>query len=490
MRKKKGMKIMKMKKLAALALAVAMTVGMSATTFAKDVDTGKNGEYSIKIDNASYGKTYEIYQIFEARHGENGAISYVTKTEISKDLGMAFYTDSKPDADGYYAVMGVENATLGDVEKTWIQENATLVKMEAAGQDSVLNFTGLQPGYYYINTGVGTAITVDSTTTSGSNTATIKDKGVTEPTIPIDPEDPAKKAEDATLSIGDTTTYTLKFVGTNYVIKENGTSTKVTNYTINDRSSQVKIDVNSVKVKVAGTERTNTSATLVDGGMDIVIPWVDDNGNHLYATDAVVEITYEAEVIDLDASNTVTFNWNNDQQFGEGTATVYNFDFTLNKVDGSQEKLDGAEFKLKDEEGNYIKFVRNATDGYKVATSEQKETADATDIITVGTAKIDGLAAGTYWLEEVKAPAGYNLLQNDVKVVIEQTEGNVAVVKMLDEKDELQPLRDLNVKIVNLAGTELPSTGGIGTTIFYVVGGILVAAAVVLLVTKKRMNRA
>ena len=86
-----------------------------------------------------------------------------------------------------------------------------------------------------------------------------------------------------------------------------------------------------------------------------------------------------------------------------------------------------------------------------------------------GKATVSGLAGKTYWLEETKAPDGYNMLENRQKVAFDTND-----------------LED--VTITNLAGDVLPATGGMGTTIFYVVGGTLVVAAAVLLITKKRMH--
>ena len=86
----------------------------------------------------------------------------------------------------------------------------------------------------------------------------------------------------------------------------------------------------------------------------------------------------------------------------------------------------------------------------------------------------------TYYLEETKAPAGYNVLKAPVKVVIDN-EGKVTY-------GNDNTAADPDVKVLNQTGTELPSTGGMGTTIFYVLGSVLVVAAGVLLVTKKRMD--
>ncbi len=109
-----------------------------------------------------------------------------------------------------------------------------------------------------------------------------------------------------------------------------------------------------------------------------------------------------------------------------------------------------------------------------------------------GKATIKGLAAGEYTITELEAPKGYNKLKNPVKVTISATYTNPETTMDCEFKvtGEGANINGNKVTIVigNNKGTELPGTGGIGTTIFYIIGGILVAAAVVLFVTKKRVD--
>ena len=99
---------------------------------------------------------------------------------------------------------------------------------------------------------------------------------------------------------------------------------------------------------------------------------------------------------------------------------------------------------------------------------------------TTGKFTIKGLDSATYYLTEKEAPAGYNKLAGPVTITISDTgvvNGTTDAPQGVDE-----------VKVLNQSGTELPSTGGMGTTIFYVLGSILVIGAAVLLVTRKRMS--
>ena len=102
-------------------------------------------------------------------------------------------------------------------------------------------------------------------------------------------------------------------------------------------------------------------------------------------------------------------------------------------------------------------------------------------IVTLETGKINikGLDKKTYYLEETKAPGGYNKLKQRVQVNL--TNGSL--------KADADNTFNNGVQVENKSGTTLPSTGGMGTTLFYVVGGLLMVCAVVLLVTKKRMEK-
>ena len=160
--------------------------------------------------------------------------------------------------------------------------------------------------------------------------------------------------------------------------------------------------------------------------------------------------------------------------------------------------LADAEFKLykgADADKKYAVFSTATTvDGTSVykLTNWVTDAATATAVVTPasGNIKLEGLDEGTYYLEETKAPVGYNKLTAPITVVIDRsTLPTVArqtisyTVKYGDTTAD-----DHVVRVENKAGTVLPSTGGMGTTLFYVIGGGLMVAAIVLLVTKKRME--
>ncbi len=210
----------------------------------------------------------------------------------------------------------------------------------------------------------------------------------------------------------------------------------------------------------------------------------------------------------------------------------------LIKVDQDGNRLTGAEFKITGEKLNKVKVVTETfevaedgtyyalKDGSYTTTIPTEDTADKyvdtttlykkTEVITWNTEtekvsatatvgpdgilRFEGLAEGTYTITEIKAPDGYNMLTQPITVVItcaepaavtEGTEDAVWKYTLSGAVTQSETIAEdgiIHITVVNKAGSTLPETGGMGTTLFYVIGGIMVLAAVVLLVTKKRMT--
>ncbi len=211
-----------------------------------------------------------------------------------------------------------------------------------------------------------------------------------------------------------------------------------------------------------------------------------------------ITITYTAvlnnkAVVGTADKNTVTLKYGNNYTSKPKETETNTYSFTFDKVDGddSDTKLTGAQFKLtknstatKAEEvpdGEWINLIEvEAGKTYRVAMSE--DTATPVTVITTNgnTVTINGLDADTtYYLWETKAPTGYNVLTSAVEVKAASStsgEGDAAVTTTAFAHQDIQ----------NNKGAELPSTGGIGTTIFYVIGGLLVVGAGVVLVSRKK----
>lgn len=134
-----------------------------------------------------------------------------------------------------------------------------------------------------------------------------------------------------------------------------------------------------------------------------------------------------------------------------------------------------------------INLIENSDGSYTVAPAGHT----GTYVMTAGNITIKGLDDATeYYLYETKAPAGYNRLTDAVKfkITADYDETGENCTSVTTKVNEDAPQAGLSITVKNNKGAALPSTGGIGTTLFYVIGGVLMAVAAVLLVTKKRMN--
>ena len=260
-------------------------------------------------------------------------------------------------------------------------------------------------------------------------------------------------------------------------------------------------------------DRYDVTAQFAD--KKIVIDWYDEGNNQfLYNNGATVTITYTAKVTDQAAidgagnTNKVTVTWTTKDGETpvpgklEQEETIYTYAIALKKVNNKGVALPGAVFQFP----FYVKSSPDANGAYIYAGTDAKE--GLTNQITTpdsGVIVVKGVKSGDYKITEVTAPAGYNKLTDPVTVKAVKTgktttqttvyldeNGNTTETqteKTTEVKVDIDTIAATAVVVVNKAGTELPSTGGMGTTVFYVLGTVLVMGAVVLLVTKKRMSR-
>lgn len=498
------------RKLTSLLLALVMVFALATTVFAQD-ETVTGGTGSITISNAAKGETYTIYKLFDATVSADGkSIAYTGK--IPESLKTYFtadkngYISATPEAkEGENMSEGLKTAL-----KAWT-ETAT-VTAKATSDGSALNFKGLAFGYYVVTTTQGDMlISVDSTMPD----VTIVDKNSSAP------KDLSKTADSDNVSIGDTVTYTVRFKTSNYY-GAGEDAKEIVSYNIEDTLPDFLSDVNvtSIIVDNDGNEATTGDGDQVDVTAQfvdkkIVIDWYDEaNSKFLYNNGATVTITYTAKVTEKAAidgngnTNKVTVTWTtkNGTEPGPGELkqeeTIYTYAIALKKVDNKGKALPGAVFEFP----FYVKSTADATDGaYIYAGTNPGE--DLTNQITTpdsGVIIVKGVKSGSYKITEFKAPDGYNKLTAPVTVEAVKTgetsthttvyldeDGKVVNedTKVIEVKVDIDTIAATAVVVLNKAGTELPSTGGMGTTIFYVLGAVLVVGAGVLLVTKKRMSQ-
>lgn len=472
------------KRLFALVLALALLLSLSVTAFA--TMEGELGGGSITITNAAVGETYKAYQILylESYDADNDAYAY--KANSAWETWLKTQTDYVTfDASGYVTwVKGADAADFAALAREFAKTLSTPDK-EAVATETTVKFEGLKLGYYLVDTTLGALCTLDTTNPS----AEVKDKN--EKPVPekeVKEDSTGEYGDENDAQIGDT----VEFKTTIHAKKG------AENYVLHDvMSDGLTLNADSITVKVGDTTLTaGTHYTLVtapDDGCTFEIKFAQTYLDTLTGNTDIV-VTYTAVLNDeaaiyTDANTNKTKLTYGDAQETEWDETkTYTYQFDLVKTDKENKLLDGAEFALYTQAtgGTAIALVKESDTVYRVATDAEKSNTDGsvvtTTTITVkdGKVTIKGLDADTYYLEETKAPDGYNMLDERVEVTIEDNN----LTATIDSAHWTQG----GVHVVNQTGTELPSTGGIGTTLFYVLGGLLVVGAAVLLITRRRMR--
>ena len=457
------------KKLFAALLAAALVLAMAVPAFAETNAT----KGSIKIDHTVSGETYTIYRMFklDSYNAESNTYSYTVEpaweTFFSTGAGSS-YIDL--DSNGHPTwKTGADAAAFAKAALTWAADKKISGTKETATGDTV-TFSDLGLGYYLVDSSLGALCGLNTTTPN----VTIEEKNG-QPTI----EKKVKShydgwAEKNTAKIGDIVEYKVE-------IKVADGAQK---YTVTDTMSK-GLTFNNSSLKVTANDAVTTDYTLTSttNGFTLVLP---ETYVSTLTKGTTIIVTYNATlnkdaVIDGDGNaNEVKLSYGNHQNTVPSKVTTKSYQFDLVKVDGTTNKLlDGAEFELADGETK-LSFVKDTAGNYRVATTGDE---GATTTITVKNGKVNiyGLAGKTYTLTETKAPDGYNKLVTSETVNL--ADGSKTHATIVDSV-----YKDGGVVVENHAGTVLPSTGGMGTTLFYVIGGGLMVAAVVLLVTKKRME--
>lgn len=512
-----------MKKILAFALVLVMLTALGATAFASDTEPAPSAapatDGSIKVTNATKGQTYEAFLVFPASVSDandlSAGVTYTATSTQAAISGFDTYFDKIVDEDGNYTISKKSSASNDDVI-SWIKSNIDSLKQGSAisgtvADDDTVTFSNLAYGYYYITSTLGTLVTID---TAGKNVSVV-DKNESTPTGPdkeITGEDNAidesldqtgvKLTENAT-SVGSVETFTVTFNATNWVQAEetNNAGTGVASakkkalvWHFKDTPVGLAIDADSVSVKVNGTQDItstikNKAVDATTGVLTFDIPWVTDDTdqNFLYETKTSgsalipVTVTYTATVTAAAATapapNTVDVKYDRTGEqnvdLGDDTTTTYTYKFLLKKTDENDNALEGAEFQLFfGEQEEPLTFTMNE------GKYQYDPSGEVTNIAPTGdpaTAEIIGLDNASYTLKEVVVPAGYNKAAD-------------TPVSNLVKEDGESEASATTITVKNEKGTELPSTGGIGTTLFYVFGTILVLGAGVVLVTKRRVK--
>ena len=468
------------RKLASLLLALVMVFALATTAFAQDVTKG-----SITVENPVEGQTYTAYKIFDVVYDTSGHYSYTIDSKTNKwySTVSAYANDEHGltltqvnGGDTYVVTIGKDFSApdFADALKADVDGKIGKTLSVADGKATV---TGLELGYYFVTSSTGALCNLTTTNPE----VTIHDKN----DMPFE-----KKADKTNADVGQIVTYTI----TGKVPDSTGFDTYI--YTIEDTMSDgLTFNRDSLKVKVGNTDVTadpSKCEITYDGTTAPNTFKVSIIVKNCTVGDPI-EVTYNATVnekaVAKISQNKATLTYSNNPTDSTKTTTtppqeqkVYTSKIVIDKFESGKEdtKLPNAKFVLYKEEktGETVSKVYYHWDDTANKVEWVKDMKDATVVTTneKGEATFGGLADGTYYLVETKAPAGYNLLEEPFKVEVRGGSTEAALT--------------VNANIANSTGTTLPSTGGMGTTIFYVLGSVLVLGAVVLLVTKKRMSDA
>lgn len=520
----------KMKNIFAVLIAMIMVLGMSTTVFA----AGPTGSIEInnpKTDPNNDKTNYEAYKILDMTtngvqdaNGNYSAVAYTINSAWTN-----FFEAGAPGADyivdtnsgslnpivvngetKYINIIDTNVAAFAKAAFEYAQKNnisATDTKEVAKGATTV-KFDELELGYYMVYP-KGASVKIGDYTSIVSISNTAPDGKVDQK---AEWPDLDKTADDVSVEVGQTVTYTLS----SKVPDTTGYNKYEMTFADTTTAGLTFDGINSITVKIGSATLTRNSDYTVStdpADFSLTIDMLKADKTAKYTYDDPITVTYTATVnesaITKIDKNKATLTYHNNPKNSDGKETTppeevktYSSKIIINKVDGDNKtkKLGGAKFVLKAKTvgsasgdshesdfavGKYYYYDSNAKDVKWIEVPAADQTAEklaTNQSITVAVTDSNGVADvfkglenGVYELIEVEAPAGYNLVTTPKEVTIN---GNDAEETSLTITSEVE----------NKSGTQLPSTGGIGTTIFYAIGAVLVIGAGIVLVTRRRMN--
>lgn len=456
---------------------------------------------SILINNTKEGKIYEIYKIFDLTYSGTN-VSYT----IDEDWNDFFEGTGKDylviENTGSLNPITVGNETkyinITEQNISDFSKLALIYATSLTGNDGIktaegtsLTFTDLELGYYLVYPRGATNITDGNSSicsiTSTVPTATVNIKAdypVIDKIVDDQNTDVGQIVEfTITGEIPDTTGYTTY----TYIIED----TMTEGLLFNSQLSNFKV--------MFGTEVISTKPTYKDNGFTLTFDMTDYQ-DHVGET---IKVTYKAKVteeaVDSDTTkNSVTLTYsNNPKEDTTFTTTpievpIYSSEINVIKVDAkdNEQKLSGAIFVIKDEEGKYYQakdadgnIITNVSTTENVVLVNWVDTEeDASKLITgeTGTIVFKGVENSTYYLVEIEAPDGYNRLTSPVTIKVGYN----------NEGTNLQEVAVSHTETVeNSTGISLPQTGGIGTKIFIIIGTLLTITSGAILIVNKRMTK-
>ena len=467
------------KKVLGAMMAMFMVLAVSVTTAFAAVNDNSG---KITINDAVDGHTYNAYQILVLESYDEAHEAYAYKANADWANWLKTQTQYVSiDAQGY--VTWVEDADAAAFAKAAIahaKEASIQPVRTVTANGTTVEFTELNLGYYLVDTSLGTLCSLNTTTPE----AEMFEKNE---------QPPVKKEvkEDSTGNWGDENTaeigQTVEFKTTI------GAKPGAESYVLHDvMSAGLTLDPDSIEA--AGLTKGQDAES---GDYHVVTTGLSDNCTFevvfhqsyldTITTDTDIVVTYDAvvnenaQISPSDNPNSTTLKYGEDSKFETvpSETKTYTFKVDVVKTDGDNKVLDGAQFKLYNAKtgGDEIALVKVSDGVYRLAKDDETGVEYITTVD--GQLEIKGFDANTnYYLEETKAPDGYNKLAERVEIAVKDANLEASV-----SNDTWQ---SGGVHVVNHTGSLLPTTGGMGTTIFYVAGGAIVIAAAATIAYRKR----
>lgn len=501
------------KKIAAIMFAFMMVFSLS--TNAKAVESGVNtNQGSITIEKAKNGETYKIYRILDLdsynyldrKPTDPGNYSYTLKQsdKNANEWQQFVKINAEEKGSNFFKLTDEKYVTVTDKYKdngeaiakaalALVQDKSKSIEADGSSQaddNGIVKFTGLPLGYYLVESSVG-AVCGLTTTNSDAKVVEKNETPTVEKTIHNGGNIVAGSKSNIA-NIGDTITYQI------VINVKKGAK----NYVLHD-------ELDSGLKLITGTGTHTTLTILKDYGTDNYLDLIQDKDYDLTTTANGFEAKFKDSFLedhkDEDYTLTVWYNakltkeavsgmqgninktylsYGNRSESAPSSTTTFTLGFPVLKYTGNLKNptpLAGAKFKLY--------YDKECTKEIKLAQTEKNKYHKYVDgdtvanIVTDGTGKftISGLADATYYLKEVEAPNGYNKLLKPIEIILAKAPDGAQGITITQDGTATE-----TINVLNNSGSLLPSTGGMGTTLIYLIGGALVLGSGFVLANKKR----
>lgn len=482
-----------------IAIMCIFMMVISMATVVEAVDT--NGK--VTVTNVKPGETYKIFKILtlESFDETKGAYSYIRNgdawdgfigskaasnyIETNNDGYVTFKDDQKNEIGARnFGLLAMKYAKEKDISPTETAKASNETNAKVV-------FENLPLGYYLVETSTGTACSIDTTHPE----VEIRDKHAS-PSVSksiVNGGTISNNRKRNSMNRGDNvffeTIINVKPNVTNYCLHDYMDKNLKYSHTLVDGIAYYRNEKNeSIKRKALKRDTDFISTKKTN----------DDCNFHVTFTDAFYQ-TYQADIdsgkltqiyikymatmkddapIDTPLVNTSYLTYGENSRTEESKTQTFTYSIPIFKYTGYNKALAGAKFILSKDsnptEDNALKFVQSGSnfDYNKKGNVTLTSYSD-------GKINIKGIQADTYYLKEIEAPKGYNLIKTPIKIVVTSDTDGKGVVKVNNDVVD-------QVKVLNNYGSLLPSTGGMGTTLIYAIGCILVLSSGVVLFLKRR----